>query len=119
VVDADFRSPSWPSDTQVQPGEVDAVLAARALHYVTLPASRLSTPDSAAATPGGIFVNADRYSGGAERDVPWTAQRRSLPVGLVGQRATQPALAAAFRERARRPAYGGRGTSSASSTTGR
>jgi SAM-dependent methyltransferase len=108
VVEGDFRSAAWLRSASVRAGEVDVVLAARALHY--------PDPDELAGIyaylgrwlrPGGVLVNADRFPDPAHQ-VP--ADESPAALGAWSQwwvdaRACR-GLADAFRDRDSRPPLG-------------
>lgn len=100
VIDGDFRSPAWLTKADVRPGDIDVVLAARALHY----------PDPVALAgvyaylahwlrSGGVLVNADRFDvEGATADLDDRTALAAWSQWWDDVRA-HPALAGAFRER--------------------
>jgi SAM-dependent methyltransferase len=107
VVEGDFRSPAWLTEAGVRPGDVDVVLAVRALYY----------PDSAKLPdvyayltrwlrPGGVLVNADRFQ--VEVATAAVDDRTALTAWSQwwDEARAHPALAAAFRERDHRPRFG-------------
>lgn len=113
--DADLRDPSWA--TALPPGRYDAAVSTTALHW--LPAPRLPefyAQVAALLRPGGVLVDGDHFGyGQAEPGLAGIAkalragwdERTPVPAaedweGWWEALAAEPALAAAFAERARR-----------------
>ena len=101
VVEGDFRGQTWLRSTGLTPGQIDVVLAARALHY--------PDPDEVAGTydylgrwlrVGGMLVNADRFPDDPDAE-PSATGRAALAAWSQWWVAARscPALAEAFHAR--------------------